>query len=94
MIIHKPNPQDGVLKFVVRSEDESRAYLDAAIEAAREAYDRGNALRLDVGKLGDVTAGARATSRTLQRRDGLHGIAGAAPSRIRSRPSRGNVITP
>jgi hypothetical protein len=50
MIIHKPNPRDGVLKFVARSEDEFRAYLDAAIEAAREPYDRGNALRLDVGK--------------------------------------------
>jgi hypothetical protein len=50
MIIHKPDPRDGVLKFVARSEDEFRAYLDAAIEAAREPYDRGNALRLDVGK--------------------------------------------
>jgi hypothetical protein len=35
MIFHKPNPRDGVLKFVARSEDEFRAYLDAAIEAAR-----------------------------------------------------------
>jgi hypothetical protein len=50
MIIHKPNPRDGVLKFVARSEDEFRAYLDAVMEAAREPYDRGNALRLDVGK--------------------------------------------
>ena len=50
MIIHKLNPRDGVLKFVARSGDEFRAYLDAAIEAAREPYDRGNAPRLDVGK--------------------------------------------
>ena len=50
MIIHKPNPRDGVLEFVARSEDEFRTYLDAAIEAAREPYDRGNALRLDGDK--------------------------------------------
>jgi hypothetical protein len=36
MIIHKPNPRDGVLEFVARSEDEFRTYLDAAIGAAQE----------------------------------------------------------
>jgi hypothetical protein len=34
MIIHKPNPRDGVLRFVARSEDEFRAYLDAAMSPA------------------------------------------------------------
>jgi hypothetical protein len=35
MIIHKPNPWDGVFKFVARTEDELRAYLDAEIASAR-----------------------------------------------------------
>jgi hypothetical protein len=162
----------GVLKFVARSEDEFRAYLDAAIEAAREPYDRGNALRLDVGKPASWEPGGdddelaepapqaaprpfQGTYKRAQRaRDlagtvfpvsdavilaaarkafisaawssfkfvasvilsldrprrrhrwskgyvkdasaarWLDGIAGAATSRIRSQPSRGNVITP
>lgn len=37
-----------VHKFVVRSEDELRAHMAAAIEAAREPWARGNALRRDV----------------------------------------------
>jgi hypothetical protein len=60
MTSHKPNPWDGeallarlqndhVHKFVARSEDEFRAYIEAEIEAAREPYARGNASRLDVG---------------------------------------------
>jgi hypothetical protein len=48
MTIQKPSPRDGVHAFVARSEDEFRAYIEAEIEAAREPYARGNALRLDV----------------------------------------------
>ena len=36
------------MRLSLRSEDEFRAYIEAEIEAAREPYARGNALRLDV----------------------------------------------
>jgi hypothetical protein len=35
MIIHKPNPWDGVCKFVARTEDEFREYVEAEIASAR-----------------------------------------------------------
>ena len=48
MTVHKPNPQDISVKPYQLSPGEFRAYIDAAIDAARVPWERGNAPRLDV----------------------------------------------
>jgi hypothetical protein len=56
MIVHKPNPWDGVCKFVARTEDELRAHIAACFDAARVPWEkRGHApRRFDLGDDDDV----------------------------------------